>query len=264
MRFLGAMVCLALLLVCPPTAADDDPDLPPCDTSSVTLSTFTIANTPLSSYLRSTKQSPGPTSTIASTPCASRCRSNPSASITSSAANRPTPSSTTSSGRRALARGTTLGRFVSARVRRTPSKSSRSSGSFMSSGRSIGAKAELVIQPPDGKTLVNLKTNFFTTTTEPRVQPVTIFGHTVDIEATPSDYLWRFGDGSTQSGTDSGAAYRRPTTRCLSIMSTAGWRGREPECGRHAIRGAGGSTADLGMTSTRPSPSPATRSPWPS
>jgi hypothetical protein len=67
--------------------------------------------------------------------------------------------------------------------------------------------AELVIQPPDGKTLVNLATNFFTTTTEPRVQPLSLFGHTVDIEASPASYAWHFGDGDTQSGAAPGAAY---------------------------------------------------------
>jgi hypothetical protein len=67
--------------------------------------------------------------------------------------------------------------------------------------------AELVIQPPGGRTLVNLETNFYTTTTEPQIQRVTIFGHTIDIEATPSSYTWHFGDGESSTGPQPGAAY---------------------------------------------------------
>jgi hypothetical protein len=68
-------------------------------------------------------------------------------------------------------------------------------------------EAELTIQPPDGRTLVNFKTNFLTTTTEPATQTVTLLGQQVQIEATPVDYTWHFGDGETQSGPDPGAAY---------------------------------------------------------
>jgi hypothetical protein len=49
-------------------------------------------------------------------------------------------------------------------------------------------EAELVIQPPDGRTLVNLETNFLTTTTEPTTQTVQLLGHGVEIEATPVSY----------------------------------------------------------------------------
>ena len=37
-------------------------------------------------------------------------------------------------------------------------------------------EAEMVIQPPDGRTLVNLETNFLTTTTEPTTQTVRCSG----------------------------------------------------------------------------------------
>ena len=36
--------------------------------------------------------------------------------------------------------------------------------------------ADLVIQPPDGRTLVNFETNFLTTTTEPASRTVTLLG----------------------------------------------------------------------------------------
>jgi hypothetical protein len=68
-------------------------------------------------------------------------------------------------------------------------------------------EAELTIEPPDGRTLVNLETNFFTTTTQPTTQTVTLLGQQVAIEATPIDYTWHFGDGESDSGPDPGAPY---------------------------------------------------------
>ncbi|MBF4768204.1 PKD domain-containing protein [Nocardioides agariphilus] len=67
--------------------------------------------------------------------------------------------------------------------------------------------ATLSIQPPDGRTLVNFKTNFFTTTTEPDTQTITLLGQRVEIEASPVSYTWHFGDGEKQSGADPGAPY---------------------------------------------------------
>jgi hypothetical protein len=67
--------------------------------------------------------------------------------------------------------------------------------------------ADLVIQPPDGRTLVNLPTNFLTTTTESTSQTVSLLGQTVEIEATPVNYTWHFGDGASQEGADPGAEY---------------------------------------------------------
>jgi hypothetical protein len=67
-------------------------------------------------------------------------------------------------------------------------------------------KADLVIQPPDGRTLVNFPTNFYTTLTEPVVEPVEIFGHTVEIEATPASYTWHWSRaGETTAEEDAGA-----------------------------------------------------------
>jgi hypothetical protein len=82
------------------------------------------------------------------------------------------------------------------------------------------SEAELVIQPPDGRTLVNLKTNFYTTTTGPTSQTIPLLGQTVEIEATPAAYTWHFGDGETRSGTDPGAAY--PDLRITHVYLDAG------------------------------------------
>ncbi len=69
------------------------------------------------------------------------------------------------------------------------------------------SEADLTIQPPDGRTLVNFKTNFFTTTTEPTTQTITLLGQRVEIEARPVGYTWHFGDGEQESGADPGAPY---------------------------------------------------------
>ena len=63
-------------------------------------------------------------------------------------------------------------------------------------------QAELVIQPPDGETLVNLDTIFYTTSTQPQTQTVTLLGHSVAIEASPHHYTWHWaqpGDNATQA-----------------------------------------------------------------
>jgi hypothetical protein len=66
----------------------------------------------------------------------------------------------------------------------------------------------LVVQPPDGRTLVNFDTNFFTTNTFPSTRTVTLIGQQVTIEATPTEYTWHFGgtDGDLTTS-DPGAAY---------------------------------------------------------
>ncbi|QSR26855.1 hypothetical protein CFH99_14590 [Nocardioides aromaticivorans] len=66
---------------------------------------------------------------------------------------------------------------------------------------------ELVIQPPDGLTLVNFDTNFYTTSTRPIARTVTLLGRRVTLEATPSTFHWNFGDGERLSTSDPGAPY---------------------------------------------------------
>ena len=53
--------------------------------------------------------------------------------------------------------------------------------------------SELVVQPPNGKTLVNFDTNFYTTNTQPSTRTVTLLGQRVTVEATPTQYTWHFG-----------------------------------------------------------------------
>lgn len=65
----------------------------------------------------------------------------------------------------------------------------------------------LVIQPPDGLTLVNFDTNFYTTDTRPISRTVMLLGRRVTLEATPSTFHWRFGDGERLSTSEPGAPY---------------------------------------------------------
>jgi hypothetical protein len=80
----------------------------------------------------------------------------------------------------------------------------------------------LVVQPPDGRTLVNFDTNFYTTNTAPSTQSVRLIGQRVTIEASPIEYRWHFDSGSDDADrttTDPGAAYPdlRVTYRYLHV-----------------------------------------------
>lgn len=60
--------------------------------------------------------------------------------------------------------------------------------------------SELVVQPPEGKTLVNFETNFYTLDSEPVTKEITIAKQKVTLRALRSAYTFHFGDGtSTQS-----------------------------------------------------------------
>ncbi|CAN5587245.1 hypothetical protein BH11ACT8_BH11ACT8_08440 [soil metagenome] len=63
------------------------------------------------------------------------------------------------------------------------------------------------VQPPDGRTLVNFATNFYTENDHPTRQAVTLLGRRIVIEATPTSYAWRFGDGESAATSSPGAAY---------------------------------------------------------
>ncbi|WP_017933908.1 PKD domain-containing protein [Nocardioides sp. Iso805N] len=78
----------------------------------------------------------------------------------------------------------------------------------MAAARSLSwPAATLIIQPPDGETLVNFATNFYTSTTAVQSHTVPLLSVEVTIEATPAAYVWRFGDGTSHTGSDPGAAY---------------------------------------------------------
>lgn len=69
--------------------------------------------------------------------------------------------------------------------------------------------ASLVIQPPDGRTLVNFPTNFYTEVQPVQVQDVPIRHVEVTITAKVVEYVWRFGDGTTASTTRPGSPWTK-------------------------------------------------------
>lgn len=66
--------------------------------------------------------------------------------------------------------------------------------------------AELVVQPPNGRTLVNFETNFYTEQGE-FTRAVRLLGRRVELRIWPSGFGWRFGDGERRESTSPGAAY---------------------------------------------------------
>jgi len=67
--------------------------------------------------------------------------------------------------------------------------------------------SRLVVQPPGGKTLVNLETNFYTSDHKPVARTVTIAKQQVTIEAFPSTYVFHFGDETRTSTASPGRPY---------------------------------------------------------
>ncbi len=93
------------------------------------------------------------------------------------------------------------------------------------------APSEVIVQPPDGWTLVNVDTIAFTDR-EPRTVSTELFGIPVEIRAVPTSYSWDFGDGTSPLSTsEPGApypehtiahAYAKPGTATISLTTTWG------------------------------------------
>lgn len=66
--------------------------------------------------------------------------------------------------------------------------------------------SELIIQPPNGRTLVNFDTNFYTET-DTFSRTVRLLGQQVEFRISPSQFGWRFGDGETMTSASAGAPY---------------------------------------------------------
>jgi PKD repeat protein len=67
------------------------------------------------------------------------------------------------------------------------------------------------VQPPNGRTLVNVPTNVYVDADEV-VLPTQLLGFPVRVRATPARFTWRFGDGHAMTTTDRGAPYPDMTT----------------------------------------------------
>lgn len=67
-------------------------------------------------------------------------------------------------------------------------------------------EAQLNVQPPNGRTLVNFDTNFFTEQGA-FTRVVTLLGQRVELRIRPAGFTWRFGDGASRESTSPGARY---------------------------------------------------------
>lgn len=66
--------------------------------------------------------------------------------------------------------------------------------------------SDVIVQPPNGRTLVNFETNFYTER-EPFDRTLRLLGQRVDLEITPAQFAWNFGDGGAATSTTPGSAY---------------------------------------------------------
>lgn len=66
--------------------------------------------------------------------------------------------------------------------------------------------SELVVQPPNGRTLVNLETNFYTEQGE-LTRSVRLLGRSVELAIWPERFVWRFGDGEVLESDSPGSPY---------------------------------------------------------
>ncbi|MFW6772653.1 PKD domain-containing protein [Nocardioides sp. CPCC 205120] len=109
----------------------------------------------------------------------------------------------------------------------------------------------LTIQPPDGLTLVNFDTNFYTEAA-PFTTTVTLLGQAVELDITPTSYTWNYGDGTTVTTSTPGAPYpdlevthRYQQAGSYQVTVTTTWSAR--------YRVNGGPWLDVAGTVTMPS-----------
>lgn len=72
--------------------------------------------------------------------------------------------------------------------------------------RTAPPQSVLQVQPPNGRTLVNFETNFFTVQPE-FTRTMSMLGQQVQLQIWPSQFVWRFGDGESLQTASPGAKY---------------------------------------------------------
>ncbi|GAA3616894.1 hypothetical protein GCM10022223_36750 [Kineosporia mesophila] len=77
----------------------------------------------------------------------------------------------------------------------------------------------IVMQPADGRTLVNVPTNLYAEA-DTVTLPTTILGQAVRVRATPEEFRWRYGDGGGLTTEDAGAPY--PELRTAHVYRSSG------------------------------------------
>lgn len=68
--------------------------------------------------------------------------------------------------------------------------------------------AKLLVQPPNGRTLVHFATNFYTEREE-FTRNVRLLGQRVELRITPAQFTWHFDDGESTTTSTPGAPYPR-------------------------------------------------------
>jgi hypothetical protein len=108
------------------------------------------------------------------------------------------------------------------------------------------------IQPPNGRTLVNFATNFYTDA-DTFDRTITLLGQRIDLRITPAEFTWHHGDGTTHTSTDPGARY--PDLRITHTYQRKGKVAPSLEVTYTAIyRVNGGGWRDVSGTVTIPGP----------
>jgi hypothetical protein len=79
-------------------------------------------------------------------------------------------------------------------------------GMVLNALRRIGLPELTARTQPADKTLVNFATIFYAEP-EPFARSIRLLGRQVDVEATPSQFTWHYGDGTSESTTTPGAPY---------------------------------------------------------
>ena len=131
-------------------------------------------------------------------------------------------------------------------------------GDVLTALRRVGLPELTTVVQPEGKTLVNFDTNFYTEPV-PVTLTLTLLGQRVDVEATPATYRWDFGDGTTVTTSDPGAAY--PDLSITHRYADAGVTVRPHVTTTYTarFRVRGGAWQDVGGTVTVPGPATALR-----
>jgi hypothetical protein len=79
-------------------------------------------------------------------------------------------------------------------------------GLVLNALRRVGLPSLDAHTQPEDKTLVNFNTIFYTDA-EPFTTNLQLLGRDVDVEATPTEFLWHHGDGTTAATSEPGAPY---------------------------------------------------------
>lgn len=117
----------------------------------------------------------------------------------------------------------------------------------------IGLPTLQAMTQPEGKTLVNFDTIFYTQA-QPFTATVTLLGRQVDIVAEPTSYTWHHGDGRTTATSTPGAPYpsREITYRYSDAQTTVRPRVDVTYSARFRVNGGAWQDIDETVTITGP------------